>query len=626
MSLIPSRDWTYLAEGGKNVVFCYTGEDDTVWRNKVLRVAKSDLAICGSNNNSKRRREDHDHDDCDSEQDERFIIQKDDDDDYDFPSLMLSSFCEQDDLNPEEDGVNFFVQHVVRPSLGEPYVDLSRPVKMSRDFAARLHQDTIARNCIPPHRLNSWHSKPPSFHRGDTGTTPSTISAFLLTNHASSFSSSSCGNNDEDDVVVCSVEVKPKGASVTRSPLVHALHRIKLVQPNCRFTHMQTRKKERRLRSGYNPQQLFSLHLPHMQESCQQLSRHAQNNLQVWFHGKPLLPSRNNTVSTTATATSTTRQIWSQIWTDLVMEDGEDNTNRQTSEETNTNTSEKAQPQEFVLQRLVPQILKQEGKLLQNILHLQHLDVVDADGAILIYHHLVQTHCRGSMDDADQLIDDYFPCDCSTKLRFKKENNVTGEPQEQQQPSSFDNLVRCLTPSQCLDRYSPFPKPMGEDVDDFLEELDRFASHVSSIVIMEYNRREVLLDTSLQTATHLVNRLSLDACVYLLRNWLLSLAMCDISLFVSISKNKTPSGTDRSTCSDGRIGAQKTMTQTTDRSGCLQIPLPDHADEKNDTTSCCMERMVSCRYTVKVVDCDAKPAHKLRSRHEKELIFRAIFE
>ena len=91
-----------------------------------------------------------------------------------------------------------------------------------------------------------------------------------------------------------------------------------------------------------------------------------------------------------------------------------------------------------------------------------------------------------------------------------------------------------------------------------------------------------------------------EACIYLLQNWLLSSALCDVSFFVTF---QLLSG-DGDEC--------QTLDVNGDRGGIVFCSL------QNDS------RAVPIRYEVKVVDCDPKPAKKLRGRMNVESKFRFI--
>jgi hypothetical protein len=116
-------------------------------------------------------------------------------------------------------------------------------------------------------------------------------------------------------------------------------------------------------------------------------------------------------------------------------------------------------------------------------------------------------------------------------------------------------------------------------------------------------------NSSHKLCVQLVDQLSQEGCIYLLQNWLLSLAMCDVSFFVTFQ------------CLPGDDNEQCIMEecQSIDNGGILIY----YGDEKEEE-ALFGTRTMMIHYEVKVVDCDAKPAKKLRSRRQVEDKFQFI--
>ena len=75
----------------------------------------------------------------------------------------------------------------------------------------------------------------------------------------------------------------------------------------------------------------------------------------------------------------------------------------------------------------------------------------------------------------------------------------------------------------------------------------------------------------------MITSLSKESCVWLLKNWLISLTACDLSIMISLTfENRNE----------------------TDSPGNILMLTPD----------------LGINYSLKAVDCDPKPPHKLRNR------------
>jgi inositol-pentakisphosphate 2-kinase len=248
-----------------------------------------------------------------------------------------------------------------------------------------------------------------------------------------------------------------------------------------------------------------------------------------------------------------------------------------------------------VLLTVITDILYTESDLLEKILQWQQFDILDGDGAVALYQRLVEL-CQGSHEEAQQLLDQ---CSEPTKPREDAVHFL------QSSPFNLHGIEATCQAYQALhaeiNRFSSQLRrfPRGQPRLDFLRE-----EHESS-------RRACL--------QHLSHIRSKRVCCFLLQNWLLSLALCDVSFFVTLQmvqanhtlfleSTASSSGAlspDLSPAATTRI----LRRQTGDLPGIIQAHL------RPDTIPIAFE------YEVKVIDCDKKPAKKLQSREKKEVVF-----
>ena len=174
--------------------------------------------------------------------------------------------------------------------------------------------------------------------------------------------------------------------------------------------------------------------------------------------------------------------------------------------------------------------------LLPSLLKLQKVDLIDVDGAILIYNHLIHL-CDDSVEQAESLL----------------------------VMSYFGHLSE--------ENLSPLPKPSCSALDLLLIELSNF--QLTRATEAKY------LDSKWKKCSNMITSLSKESCVWLLKNWLISLTACDLSIMISLTfenRNETVSP------------------------GNILMLTPD----------------LGINYSLKVVECDPKPPHKLRNRLQRE--------
>jgi inositol-pentakisphosphate 2-kinase len=383
------------------------------------------------------------------------------------------------------------------------YFDVPEPLTLSKKAADQLLIQATELGNIPETRIDKWkvHSRP-------FADIPATLMQDFR--HVP-------GSEGLD---TWSVEIKPKAGYITTSPLVHKLHRVKFEAT--RFSIQQrllslgiSRKDWKRdptLRpSKYNPLDIYSGSELRVNAALEALFMCPQNNLQLW-HNDVLVHG---------------------LGINNLLEE------------------ERAE-----LIKLLRLLLCSE-RVLSLLLRAQSLDVIDADGAVLVYSRLVFL-CNGNETEADILVDNL----------------------------SFDDDDRISSGGL---KHSPFPAPDCPALKDLLNEIEKFDPVSTS---------EPERDSCNNAARALVDRLSKEGCVYLLKNWLLSLAMSDVSIMIAISTKIDL----KSTCSFWKM-----------------IRL-----QQNLQPGKIMSREQEVLYRVKVVDCDSKPAKKLRVRGEKEGLLRQL--
>ena len=238
-----------------------------------------------------------------------------------------------------------------------------------------------------------------------------------------------------------------------------------------------------------------------------------------------------------------------------------------------------------VITKTVSEVLYKEP-LLQNMKRIQQLDVIDGDGAVMVYERLVQL-CEGSNTEADKLLDDVSLIPCHDALPERMRG--TGLP--------MDAVCDYQREIAYLSLY-PFPECIS--LNRLLDETAKFQKHLHEQIMRE---ERMSPDEEIMNAYHAnciesVNHLSKEACICLLQNWLLSLSLCDVSFFVTFRLSFPGTGCEVSE-----------EPQSSDRGGIVFCSLQD------GTSAECSPAVHS---EIKLVDCDPRPAKKLHSRRKAE--------
>jgi Inositol-pentakisphosphate 2-kinase len=361
-----------------------------------------------------------------------------------------------------------------------------------------------------------------------------------------------------------SLEIKPKAGYLAFSPLVDPERRIKF--QSSRFALLQTlylqRKDDRGWMSAanedtagsfqvssYDPLDLFSGDARRISEALRCLLRTPQNNLKIWIRDQQLHPTA---------FTGEDCHDWKALGRMFNM--------------SHPGTEPTAVTERMI--DLVGYVLSEE-RFLGDLLRLQLLDFLDADGAVLVYNRLVHL-CNGCHETAEGLVDD-----CS-RLAVKQEG---------------DRPHQCAVPFLGA---APFPLPDDcESISHLIHEISVF--HEKLVECSPSLPESDFLDEAHQGAVRLVSDLTVDSCCYLLRCWLLSLVACDISFFLTFNK----------VSADDHGGKQRIVPQQEGNPGRLVYKARDG-------------ELVVISYELKAIDFDKKPARKLRVREKNEILFNGL--
>ena len=123
------------------------------------------------------------------------------------------------------------------------------------------------------------------------------------------------------------------------------------------------------------------------------------------------------------------------------------------------------------------------------------------------------------------------------------------------------------------------------------------------------------MDEAYERCTRLVDSLSQNACIYLLQNWLLSLVMCDVSIFLTIQPISSSSSHEECMKQVGGCSVLAPEAGQGNDNGDSRV-VRYQSDSSPGILMASNNRAFA--YTLKIVDCDRKPASKLRSRGDKE--------
>ncbi|CAJ1940334.1 unnamed protein product [Cylindrotheca closterium] len=526
----PSK-WQYLVEGGENAIYEQTTTTSSGGSfHQLLRIRKQDLAL--------------------SDQ-------------------MVSCFSKTKACHDKAENSKSYLEGVVAPLL-EPYIDVPATIHLEWSFVAALKQQTMEHGCIPDARKSSWNL-PPKINGDSLGSDnmERQVRAQLIPDYR--MLPVTPTKDDDTHLIpataVLSVELKPKAGYLACSPLVQPKHRIKY--QHSRYVLKQKLyqlEQQEVIRSGwssadgqvqqshFDPLNLYSGDPERIQKAIQELFRCPQNNLRVTCNKQLFLSKeKDGSPAYSENAEMLSQDILSE-WIGGV----------------GSSSLDVLSTMMINISNWLVGVFQQET-VLQRLQKLQKLDIVDADGAILLYHRLVEL-CKGSHEEAQSLLDNVM-----TMLR--KETDGT--------PPLED---------------SPFAWSQTNDSDDFLPNFCRKIKEFekSLLEVAPKLPPEKFLDHHHEEMMKMIQSMDSSDCQYLLWNWLLSLTLNDISIFVTFQKVKVPFEKNFQELDSSPI------TTGSRSHGILKLPRENKEDD------------VHLAYTIRIIDCDGKASNKLRKRWKKE--------
>jgi inositol-pentakisphosphate 2-kinase len=518
-------DWKYAGEGGEHALFAYHpmsgGGKTSEYDGMLLRIRKKDLAMAAG---------------------------------FSRPEKCLVR------ANLGGNPTHYF-RNIISTCIG-PYIDIPEIVELEWSFLQRLQHIALSDGQVPLSRQQDWNL-------ASNGTAhDSTIPMGMLVADYRRLGLPKTVEGGSSSERCISVEIKPKAGYTAVSPLVHPLHRIKFLETrfqllqklhrNGRVSKAWTSSSDSFDMSTYDPRDLFSGDMRKIRRAINSLLCCPQNNLRIWHGESMLIGLGSDQKSSNSLCSETLREMFNF--------------------ETVAGGCRKLGA---VVGEIVVSILSHEN-LLTELLKLQEFDILDADGAILVYNRLVALN-NGSEKEV--------------------ESNLDSPPTR---PTSLSEKPHAIF------RASPFvPPPRSSNFARLCDEIDRFRQLLVYSLPSLPSVEE--LDKYRECALRFVDMLSAEECEYLLRNWLLSLAMCDVSLFITIQLASPLSSEPRDIRSEDSkeqplVAISKGVSS---EPGLLTWKVPDGES-------------LRFAYNVKLIDCDGKPAKKLRTRSEKEIAFRSL--
>ena len=295
----------------------------------------------------------------------------------------------------------------------------------------------------------------------------------------------------------------------------------------------------------YNPLDFFSGDINRIRQSLQDLIQCPQNNLRIWKYDEETGLSSINPGELSE----------ARLGDDF----HEPNVDRQRDS----------------IMEAVAHILHRED-FLSRLLTLQKLDWIDADGAIVLYEILKCKVPSKSGSEIHSLID-----------------NICWVPIEKEAARHLQTTSNKLATQMIRSNPTPLSDSCGAPLMNLIDFIARFRSEsCRKQRLSSFDLEEVHAD-----CIRMAESLNVDEIIYLLRTWLLSLAMCDVSFFVSL--------------------------QAVPSFSTIESYLQSNKQQRegNEVWGLVALANASFFYQIKVVDCDAKPASKLATRRKKEEIF-----
>ncbi len=444
-----------------------------------------------------------------------------------------------------------YFEMCISPRLS-PYVDTPEIVALDWNFLEHLRLATIANRAVPLARVNDWFPSTENLSIAK-GVHPT---GMLVVDYRGIPPSIVQHDTLCDRRLL--LELKPKAGYLSLSPLVDPCHRAKLM--SSRFSLHQILHQRGHIKKGwaksadgirmsdYEPLDLFSQDKRRMTRAIKSLIFSPQNNLRIWYNNQAVTKGGE------------------LLLTDMEV----------VLKEMMLITADKLEHEKIVesafaslVSDLVVSILYNET-LLEKLLTLQQLDFLDADGAVLISERLVEL-CNGSILEAEYHIS-------QSRCQNRSE---TVHPLLSNSPFRLSLLSKESAILQLCKLTEDFRKVIADSEQALL----------SSDLLTDFHNQ----------ACAYVRELSTEECAYLLSNWLLSLAMCDVSILITLEQFATETLSDVAIESgivrEGNEGTGIVRYRTQDGSSHLFA------------------------FMVRLIDLDPKPPTKLWGRKAKEAVF-----
>jgi len=419
-----------------------------------------------------------------------------------------------------------YLREVVVPRL-TPYTEVPDIIELQPPQVKALYQEAMSSGKIPLLRRKTWEEE-----EDGKGVNHGVMASASLDYRQMP------GYHTTQSKQCWSIEIKPKAGYMTFSPCVDPQHRIKYERTKFAIQQALIAKsiiQKGWMRTGvevetcqYNPLQFFSGDQSQIEAALTSLFAVPQNYIKVWNHEGTIVHSN---------------KVMDQV----------------------------SLPDQTFLQQSLAFILQSEN-VCSKLLKMQLLDVIDADGAVLVYNRLVEL-CNGDHEQAEHLVDE---------VEGNLANDTSSTTDEGSK--SCDSLLSS----------SPFRKPTDcPALDRLLEQVRTFSNPCSL--------KDDELDRIYNASAAIVRTLSKSACVFLLQNWLLSLAMCDVGILIVLAPTVDDKN-EKSTINTDSTNMELENLQLQGESAPGMIEVNGHP----------------WVYSVKVVDCGNKSAISLRKRQKKE--------
>jgi Inositol-pentakisphosphate 2-kinase len=448
-----------------------------------------------------------------------------------------------------------YARDIVAPLFGRQYVDLDHEVTL-RD---REVQQLLAE--IAAHRASGRLASTDDSGLRSEGAviTRDKTSMWLPTADISSSSSSS-----SDTSSVLTLEIKPKLGASPRSLLVPQGH-SRLKYSIDRYTALQRYKMHMQAQGEgvpwgsmqsvgeYKPVQFFKGGVKGLEQSLIALIECPQNKLKVFVNGA-LVPLNHSSAATTDDAA------------DDIQQQQQQQSHEQTTTSSYTAVAAAAGSTLGItakaLSTTVAHVLHAEP-LISNILATQQLDILEVEGAVIVYNRLLQL-CENNEQTVNTLL---------------------------QQAAAGNGWS--ANHSDCVQRFEHLNDVLYTDEPHALSEAELHSKHVAACEAVS-----ILLST--------------DDCVLLLTLWSLAQAAADCSIMLSLSKRTAAGDSSISNNTAAAAAAAAVVGASAKHSNRLQ-------------SSECAGQFGDISYCLCAVDVGPKPSNQLQKQQKREpLIWQAV--